>query len=96
MPDLNEDQVNFATVYAITRHYGGPEEGGWWYNWYDPVDTIQVHTDEEYETACTLLMTTYSSEKYGSIYSVLGGQDIEVIREDWFGQHATKERPYYE
>jgi hypothetical protein len=26
------------TTYRVTRCYGGPEEGGWWYNWW------QVHT----------------------------------------------------
>ena len=26
-----------VTTYRVTRCYGGPEEGGWWYNWW------QVH-----------------------------------------------------
>lgn len=96
MPDLNEDQVNFATVYAITRHYGGPEEGGWWYNWYEPLKSIAVDGEDAFIAASSFLTVEFESEKYGNIYSVLGGQDIEVLPEAWSGQYATKERPHYE
>ncbi len=40
--DYNEDgenigvpqdgEVVYFSVYEVTRHYGGPEEGGWWYD----------------------------------------------------------------
>lgn len=26
-----------VTVYEVTKCYGGPEEGGWWYNWQEAV-----------------------------------------------------------
>lgn len=31
--DRKTDTVTaFLSVYRVTRHYGGPEEGGWWYD----------------------------------------------------------------
>ena len=29
--------VKVVTVYDVVRQYGGPEEGGWWYDSYDMV-----------------------------------------------------------
>jgi len=29
-----ETRTVFMAVYEVTREYGGPEEGGWWYDWY--------------------------------------------------------------
>ena len=37
----------YVNVYAITRHYGGPEEGGWWYNTGEPIES-RVATDEHH------------------------------------------------
>src|SRR5690606_24555927 len=25
----------YIVLVRITRHFGGPEEGGWWYDWYN-------------------------------------------------------------
>lgn len=36
---MNETRIRrvtaFLSVYLVTRHYGGPEEGGWWYDAYE-------------------------------------------------------------
>ena len=34
--------VLYVNAYAVTRHYGGPEEGGWWYNAGEPLASIPV------------------------------------------------------
>lgn len=31
MPD-DSIVIGYVNAYAVTRHFGGPEEGGWWYN----------------------------------------------------------------
>ena len=36
--------VRFVTAYRVTRHYGGPEEGGWWYDWYAPLESIRLNS----------------------------------------------------
>lgn len=32
--------------YEVDRHYGGPEEGGWWYNSYKLVQLVSVEKTE--------------------------------------------------
>ena len=32
----------YLNAYAVTRHYGGPEEGGWWYNSGEPLASIPI------------------------------------------------------
>lgn len=92
---LEEDLIVFVTAYSITREYGGPEEGGWWYNRYKMLETYPVKNKisslmkEELEKQ-------YKNKKRGNIYSVLGGVDIEVIVERRQGDNETKERPVYE
>lgn len=42
----------YVNVYAVGRAYGGPAEGGWWYDTGDPVAAIPVElTQGEWETA---------------------------------------------
>lgn len=86
------------TVYNTTRHYGGPEEGGWWYNWTNVRYSLPIHnlTEEEAELLKALLNKVHPSE--GNIYSTRGGceVDIELEEDDKVGEMATKERPRYE
>lgn len=30
--EKRNDDVVFVNAYTVSRHYGGPEEGGWWYD----------------------------------------------------------------
>lgn len=87
--------IKFVNVYKVTRHYGGPEEGGWWYNWYECVESCPVDVVHS-ETMKAYYEKFYSNIKHGDIYSVLGGADVEVYIEDKPKQSETKERPYYE
>ena len=32
----------YVNVYAVTRHHGGPEEGGWYYNEGEPLGSVPV------------------------------------------------------
>ena len=36
---MPEQRLRYINVYAVTRHYGGPEEGGWWYNSGSPIES---------------------------------------------------------
>lgn len=37
----------FISEYKVDRCYGGPEEGGWWYDWNDFVKVVATATDED-------------------------------------------------
>lgn len=32
----------YVNAYSVTRNYGGPEEGGWYYNAFEPIASIPV------------------------------------------------------
>lgn len=69
----------YVTVYEITREYGGPEEGGWYWNRYVPVCSVPAHGDVNDQI--DRLELWFEREKHGDIYSVLGGTDIAVHAE---------------
>ena len=37
--------IIYINAYAVTRHYGGPEEGGWWYNQGEPIASVPLETE---------------------------------------------------
>lgn len=37
IPSAIPDECFAVTTYRVEWCYGGPEEGGWWYDWYTPV-----------------------------------------------------------
>jgi hypothetical protein len=36
----------YINAYAVTRHYGGPEEGGWWFNAGRPLASVPISVQE--------------------------------------------------
>ncbi len=84
----------YVNVYRVTRHYGGPEEGGWWFNWYECVKSIRVPRENFGYALKEKLGKEFIGK--GNIYSVLGGHDFLIFTENRKAQSETKERPYYE
>ncbi len=37
-----DETLLYVNAYEVTRHYGGPEEGGWWYNHQEPIASIPI------------------------------------------------------
>ena len=85
----------YVNVYSVTRHYGGPEEGGWWYNAGEPVESRIVPNREAAETLREEMEEKHG-KGHGNIYSVLGGVKIEVLIEDEFASAYPREPMYYE
>ena len=96
--DLNSGAIKWLTIYEITRHYGGPEEGGWWYNLLDLLETlpISVSGEGEIETLKLHLLNKHKELVWGDIYSVNGGAELEIILEDSPGENRTEKTPTYE
>lgn len=82
-----------VNVYKITRHFGGHEEGGWWYDWYDCIDSKEVYV-EHAEKVKEQLEKEYG-EGEGDISSVLGGYEILVNIEHLEAESQSKEIPRY-
>jgi len=87
----------YIVTLGISRNYGGPEEGGWWYDWTDVEDVKRVWGWQAARNAIRKLKEDYPNSRYGR-GSVLGGVDFEIRLssdpeeiEDW----QSTERPYY-
>ena len=99
-----DDQRNprFISAYATTRHYGGPEEGGWWYNCNECLKSkpIPPCDDEDLEAVLASVIERwcdqFEDEHYGDIYSVLGGSEVWFALEYHAGQNQSTGRPRYE
>src|SRR5262245_7305236 len=49
----------WAVVYEVDRGYGGPEEGGWWYDCGELVVSVPCRSSEEAETVADQLRDRY-------------------------------------
>ena len=95
---LHEDTIVYVSLYTTVRLYGGPEEGGWWYNHHDLNLTIPCRNRAEEIEKLHDYMEQYATEQDlfgGDIYSVLGGQEAWSTVEPRPGESQTTERPYY-
>jgi hypothetical protein len=86
----------YVNVYAVTRHYGGPEEGGWWWNYHEPLSSYLLSENEDPDEISEQLYQKYKDLEEGNIYSVNGGVAIEVYKEFKFAEAYPKTKPYYE
>lgn len=85
----------WVNVYTISRSYGGPEEGGWYYDAYEFVEGYPV-LREEAEKMKETLTKEHADLEWGDISSVLGGETLYVGIEEWQAYSETTERPIYE
>ncbi len=91
--------IVYVNVYAVTRHFGGSEEGGWWYNAGEPLASVPFEEDappERVKAEKERLQELFSHVAEGNIYSVLGGTELMIRVEDREARYWPEERPYYE
>jgi hypothetical protein len=76
-------------VYVCDQAYGGPEEGGWWYDTGERIDeTIRCFEEGDYpqiKNYVEMLERRYDERKYRVKYA------LEELVEESF----PKNRPYY-
>lgn len=86
----------WVSAYAVTRHWGGPEEGGWWWDKFTRVATSRrIKTRRVFETIARM-EKAWAHIREGDISSVLGGTDLVVMPEQQPGEWTTRRRPRYE
>lgn len=98
--DLPAGRTLYASVYVRSMQYGGPEEGGWYYDTYNlesgaPVFACQ-NTDEAVQDAVRAANAWVEEHpfRYG-YYSVLGGEEHQVIIESRRGANTDNRRQTY-
>jgi hypothetical protein len=83
----------YVTVYTIVRSYGGPEEGGWWYNLVIPIDYKTVTNIVKAHNAVKKFKKQYPD--VGDIYSTSDGEWFDIHIEKKMGEHGQTNRPRY-
>ncbi len=85
----------YVTLYSVTREFGGYEEGGWYFDWYEPIRSVRCRNMDHAYKMRDRLQAAQPKPRYPR-YSVLGGAD-EIWRvERERGEHETLSAPYYE
>lgn len=89
--------VGFVNVYLRDRNYGGPEEGGWWYDSWEPVRSIAVgaHLVGRLAARVTRVIERWN-EGRRPIDSVLSDGAYEVLIEREPAHASPERRPHYE
>jgi len=94
---MSETERFYVSQYTVDRCYGGPEEGGWYYDWEDLDGVIAEFSDSaeayDYARACN----EFIFEQFGEAdrFRVHGSPDKACYVETEVGDFQTTERPHY-
>ena len=95
-----QPEIKFINAYAVSRNWGGHEEGGWWYDSGEPLASVPVKgdaTEEEIEKEKARLEELIGWDNRGQRrYSVNGGDDFEIYVEEHAAKAFPEVRPHYE
>jgi hypothetical protein len=92
----------YINIYTLDRHYGGPEEGGWWYDSGTPVASLPLpdyrqFTAQDAQEAVDALRQLYTyRNRVGSVLYPEDGYDYSVVLEEEPAKAWPEERPHYE
>lgn len=97
-------QSHIVAVYEVDRRFGGPEEGGWWYDAGQLAKIVKVFRSEDLSRAyCRRLNARLRSRSIGpnagrrELSSVLSeGVVCACVYEDQAPDHFPETRPRYE
>lgn len=88
----------YVNVYLVNREYGGPEEGGWYYDVGSIEESLRCRDEAHAKQVCERKTAQYNEEnknRRSDIGSVLSEGRYDVKQEAWAGEHWPAERPYY-
>lgn len=96
--EVTKDMKVQVSVYSVTRHYGGPAEGGWYYNWNNFTGVSERVPWWNTEAVQKSLMDLYKDDqpKYDIYSEANDGPQYETFVELCAGENQTKQRPHYE
>ena len=85
----------FVNAYEVTQSYGGPEEGGWWYDVGDTLASVPV---EDYGDAVETYVHLHNrlAERYADGDRCRNRPELSLCVENHFAAAFPTERPRYE
>lgn len=90
------EDVVYVNVYRVERVCGGCEEGGWYYDAGEPIESRRMLRKESIAAQSQLIQAYKPEQPRHTRFSVIGGPDIEVYVEDHFARPFPAETPHYE
>jgi hypothetical protein len=91
--------MRYLNAYLTEQQYGGPEEGGWWYDTGIPLASVPLVDGISQSAIDRLkqeLKDIFKDREWGKKHSAMGGEIVEVYVEDHFAEYFPKEKPHYE
>lgn len=85
--------LTVVNVYEVTLGYGGPEEGGWWYDWSHCIRSVEVTPETIEEVYAEFLEEYPANHEYRRANE---GRTFEVRKERKVAETESRERPQYE
>ena len=90
-------EKRYVNVYLVNRHYGGPEEGGWWFEAGEVIDTRNCSSEMECLKLKQELATgEYSNEGRAPLSSMRCAGVYWIRVEANIGEDFPEDRPHYE
>jgi len=91
----------YLNVYRVEQSFGGHEEGGWWYDVGEPLESVLVDNEAEEKQVKAKLESRYAAspddrERMRGRTSAAGGYDISIYSQYHFARFFPEERPRYE
>ncbi len=101
--DLKAGKVRpfYLVVEGTSRHYGGPEEGGWWYDWHEVLEVRKAFTLEQGLFHARKLREQYPQPRYNRFSCANRGEsDTRIVlcygEDDPRWPTESTQRPRYE
>jgi hypothetical protein len=87
----------YINAYLVDQQFGGREEGGWWYDVGELLESVRVRTTAGRARVRAALLCKYAGDAGSrSRFSTGGGPDVEIYTDDAPGADFPQRRPHYE
>jgi len=92
--EVEGEEPTTITLHECAMRYGGPEEGGWYYQQGWPVKTICVFSKKQ-AIREAIKLQEWAEEEYGERKDYLGWDTWSVSFSNGYAKAFPEERPYY-
>ena len=96
--------IIYINAYLVGNAYGGPEEGGWWYDYGTPLASVPMevadiklaHETPEVIALKEKLIAMFKDQEWGHMHSAGGGEAVRAWVEEAPAAPYPEEKPHYE
>jgi hypothetical protein len=92
---FEHEDPTVVTVHQTTLNYGGPEEGGWWYQQGNPVLSHCIFSKKQAIQTYVKYFEEYEIEGQPSLGDTTTSSNIELSFSNGYAQVYPQTRPHY-